>query len=61
MKERNCDAMPPTVAARFLVVLSSLEHVEAEEAIVSKWLAPGVFACARPEQEASEPWSGTAH
>ena len=34
MKGKDCDAMPPTVATRFRVSLSSLEHVEAEVAIV---------------------------
>ena len=36
MKGTNSDAMPPTVVARFLGALSSLEHVEVEVAIVSK-------------------------
>ena len=60
MKGKDCDWTPPAVATRFRVWLSSLEHVEAEVVIVSKWQVSGVFAYAIPERVASVPWNGTA-
>ena len=53
--------MPLNAATRFQAELSSLEHVEVEEVVVSWWLVPGVVAYARPGREASEPWSEKVH